>query len=204
VARELLVFSDTKFLIDILISFPQAITLSNPMTALLAYRRGHILTPEGIILGRDVTVSPEANATEVQPEDGDVEAMADTGLDAEMDVDHSPDDDTGIDVDEEVAASMGAEMDVSDEGVQLFSPEELAEMALMRELARERGESEDGSDVSEFDEEKAYGDLISTVVASSGPPVAGPSTQSVLTPIPTPRRRGGKGTSFLVSSAILY
>jgi hypothetical protein len=196
-------FSCSWFILTYLSSFPRSITLPDPHMALHAHLRGHVLSPEGVLMGRDVTVSPELEKSAVLDTRDEVEADINTGLDAEMDVDmvadavvdanEVGDDGGGIDMDEEIVAAMEAEMELSDENVQLFERSDLAEIGLMRALAHQRGESGDDSDVSEFDEEKAYGDLIETVVVSSDPPVAGPSTQV----IPTPRRRGGKGMYFL-------
>jgi hypothetical protein len=106
--------------------------------------------------------------------------MADDTAQIDMD-DGLPEVDMDEDLPEREVENLGGEMMEDEIPVEmevdgetcLFSRAALAELSLLRENARLRGEEMD-EEPGEFSEEQEYGDMISTVVVQSAP-VAGPS-----------------------------
>ena len=114
----------------------------------------------------DVPVVPSVQNSE----DGD--AVPDARLDHLDLFDDEDDSDSLISTQEVVIGLRVGELsESSEDDAPLLSPSELAELALLRENARLRGEDFDIDNESIFDEERAYEDLLELDV-----PVAGSSS----------------------------
>jgi hypothetical protein len=139
---------------------------------------------EGV--GEGMNADMDVTDVRVEPDVTNVDEIAGVADEDAENVDEDVEENVGAMDD---ADEVPAEMDIDGE-TWLFSQAAIAELALLRENACLRGEEMEEEEVSEFSEEKEYGDLVvpSTVVVMVRP-VAGPSN--------TPRGRPGGHGEYL-------
>ena len=149
------------------------------MVVPFGHRVGHVYrhlfmkgdgSPADVFEDEPMDVDVPATSLVQDSEDGD--GVPGAGVDYLGLFDEENDSDSVISTQEVVIGLRVGELsESSEDDAPLFSPSELAELALLRENARLRGEDFDIDNESIFDEERAYEDLLELDV-----PVAGSSS----------------------------
>ena len=173
-------------------SFPGILLSPNPIVAAQARTKGIVVVPFGHRVGhvyRHLFMKGDGSPADVfedEPMDVDVpmapsdqisedgDAVPDARVDHLDLFDDDDDSDSLISTQEVVIGLRVGELsDSSEDDASVFSASELAELALLRENARLRGEDFDIDNESIFDEERAYEDLLEldapVAGSSSGP-----------------------------------